>query len=64
MGKPNQFRKSHSYPKHRQSYSQSRVGVGGRKKKKVQEKSKVLTYFNKLKLAQSQSKGKCTFCLF
>ena len=46
------------------SYSQSQAGVGGRKKKKVEEKSKVLTYFDKLKLAQSQSKGKCTFCLF
>ena len=34
MGKPNQFGKSHSYPKHRQSYSQSRVGVEeGRKRK-------------------------------
>ena len=63
MRKPNQFGKSHSYPKHRQSYSQSRLGVGG-SKKKVKEKSKVLTYFDKLKLAQSQSKGKCTFCLF
>ena len=54
MGKPNQFGKSHSYPKHWQSYRQSRAGVAGRKKKKVEEKSKVLTYFGKLKPAQSQ----------
>ena len=64
MRKPNQFRKSHSYPKHRQSYSQSRAGVGQRKKKKAEEKSRVLTYFDKLKLAQSRSKGKCTFYIF
>ena len=64
MGKPNQFGKSHSYRKHRKSYSQSRARVGGRNIKEVEEKSQVLTYFDKLKLAQSQSKGKCTFCLF
>ena len=48
MGKPHQARKKHNYLELRQS--SSRKGVGGGKKKKIQnEPKRTLTYFDKLR---------------
>ena len=55
MGKPGK----HSYPSKRKPYSESRVGVGGRKRKVPPDtaKSNKPTYFDKL---LSKKKEKCS----
>ena len=56
MGKTTQAGKTHNYPLKRKSYSSSRVGIGGRKKKVAVSKGPSgLTYFDKLKKAQTES---------
>ena len=59
MGKTNQIGKPHNYPTNRKSYKASRTGIGGRKKDQNQNISKkyALTYFDRLKQAQVESKG-------
>ena len=52
MGKPKQIGKSHQYPSQRKSYTTSRAGVGGRKKKDEIKKKPAATYFDKLKAQQ------------
>ena len=59
-------RKTHNYPSVRKSYSTSRTGIGGRKKKEVISKSKTtaLTYFDKLKKKQQDQGGKYFYFSF
>ena len=59
MGKTNQLGKKHTYPAGRKSYSGSRKGIGGPKKKheeQHQNKRATTTYFDKL--IQEQNKNK------
>ena len=60
MGKTKTPRKIHAYPAARKSYSGSRKGIGGRKKKHVEQhlsQSAQTTYFDKLMQEQSKNKG-------
>ena len=52
--KTNQIGKSHNYPTQRKSYLSSRAGIGGRKKKEEKKpKPSGLSYFDKLRQAQT-----------
>ena len=54
LKKTNQIGKSHHYPTQKKSYSSSRAGIGGRKKKeKNKPKPSGLSYFDKLIQAQT-----------
>ena len=63
MGKTAQAGKAYNYPLKTKSYSSSRVGIGGRKKKVAISKGPSgLTYIDKLKKAQIESS--CKFFSF
>ena len=60
MGKTNQIGKPHNNPTNRKSHRTSRTGLGGRKKKDQNQnisKKHALTYFERLKQVQVESKG-------
>ena len=48
MGKSNQKIERHNYPSFWKSYSISRKGIGGYKKKNSESKTTTLAYFNNL----------------
>ena len=67
MNKSNQkIGKACNYPCARKSYSTSRIGIGGRKKKEViiNSKTKALSYFDKWKKKQLDQSGKYFYFSF
>ena len=58
MWKSIQAGKTHQYPTQRKSYSGSRKGIGGRKRKlNVNKSTPQATYFDKLLQKQSKNEG-------
>ena len=59
MGKTIQVGKTHQYPTQRKSYSGSRKGIGGRKRKlnNVNKSTPQAMYFDKLLQKQSKNEG-------
>ena len=59
MGKSIQAGKTHQYSTQRKSYSGSRKGIGGRKRKlnNVNKSTPQATYFDKLLQKQSKNEG-------
>ena len=67
MNKSNQkIGKARNYPCAWKSYSTSRIGIGGRKKKEViiNSKTKALSYFDKWKKKQLDQSGKYFYFSF